>query len=114
MGVVQGERSKCKDKSRVFDITSTTIEHIYPQKAPPGEKDDELEACKQSIGNLTIAAPGENDKLGNKTFTKKKTVFQTSSLRMNRDIGANTSWTTVEVSERADTLAKAALKIFRA
>lgn len=105
---------KCKDKSRIFDITSTTIEHVYPQKAADEDKIDALEAKKQEIGNLTIAAPSENDKLGNKPFAKKKKAFKSSGLKMNRDIGENEAWTEKEVNDRADALSEAALKIFRA
>lgn len=105
---------KCKDKSRIFDISSTTIEHVYPQNAAEEDKVDALESKKQEIGNLSIAAPSENDKLGNKPFGKKRKAFQNSGLKLNRDIGENDSWTEQIVSDRATKFSEAALKIFRA
>ncbi|MFV0411149.1 MAG: DUF262 domain-containing protein [Paracoccus sp. (in: a-proteobacteria)] len=105
---------KCKDKSRVFDIAGTTIEHVYPQKAATADKDAGLEKRRHDLGNLTIAAPGENDKLGNKPYKKKRAVFQNSGLRINREIGANGDWTAELIGQRGESLSKMALKIFRA
>ncbi|MCC6207364.1 MAG: HNH endonuclease [Gammaproteobacteria bacterium] len=63
----QGE-PKCIDKTRVFDLPGTTLEHVYPRSASAAERKADLEEVKQSLGNLTILGTGENDKLANKSF----------------------------------------------
>lgn len=103
---------KCKDKTRVFDFSSTTLEHVYPKSAKDVDKIAELEAVKHTIGNLTIFDPKDNQAAANKPYTVKCSILQASSLKLNRDIGANSKWNAAAVKERTDTLIKMALKVF--
>ena len=63
---------KCIDKSRVFDFSNTTLEHVYPQSPEEDKKNSELEEIKHTLGNLTILGPTDNKELGNKNFDEKK------------------------------------------
>jgi hypothetical protein len=103
---------KCKDKTRVFDFSNTTLEHVYPQAVEAKSQDAALEKVKHTIGNLTIFGPEDNDKVGNKLFADKKPVLEKSSLQLNRDIGKNDKWTADLVNKRTDALVKIALKVF--
>lgn len=105
-------RPKCKDKSRVFDFSNTTLEHIYPQNAKPADRNAELEEVKHLIGNLTVFGPEDNDGLGNKSFAEKRNALRSSNLKLNRDVGESTDWTADHVRKRTDLLAKMAVKIF--
>jgi hypothetical protein len=103
---------KCKDKSMIFDFANTTLEHIYPQSPKAGEKNASLEKVKHEIGNLTIFGPGDNDGLGNKSFADKLDVLKNSKLRLTREVGANTNWTSALVNTRTERLVQMALKVF--
>lgn len=107
----QGE-PKCIDKTRVFDLPGTTLEHVYPKSASAAETKADLEEVKNTLGNLTVLGPGENDKLANKSFADKQKVLATSSMRLNTDIAKETAWTKAVVEERTDLLVKMALVVF--
>ena len=103
---------RCKDKTRVFDVWNTTLEHVYPSSAEEQEKDQMLEAVKDTIGNLTICGPGENNNLANKGFAEKRSIFANSGLQLNRNIAERNDWTATDVEKRADLLLEMALKVF--
>ena len=103
---------KCKDKTRVFDFSNTTLEHVYPQSAKGSDKIAVLEAVKHTIGNLTIFGPKDNETAANRPYTAKRPFLQESNLKLNRDIGANKNWTRKIVEKRTAELAKLAIKIF--
>lgn len=107
----QGE-PKCHDKTRVFDLPGTTLEHVYPKSAGAAEEKADLEQVKHALGNLTVLGPGENDKLANKSFAEKRTVLATSSMRLNTDIAKETAWTKAIIEARTGQLVKMALKVF--
>ena len=103
---------KCKDKTRVFDFSNTTLEHIYPQSAKGSDKKKDLENVKHALGNLTVFGPNDNDAAANKPFAEKRPILQESNLKLNRDIGAYNDWTAVKAKRRADELVAMALKVF--
>lgn len=103
---------KCKDKTRVFDFSNTTLEHVYPRSADAAHKLATMEPLKHDLGNLTIFGPDDNGKLANKPFAEKKTMLAGSSLKLNRDIALNAVWTETEVADRTNKLLEMALKIF--
>lgn len=102
----------CKDRTRVFDVANTTLEHVYPQRLEVEEQNPELEGVKHTLGNLTVLGLGENSEMGNKTFSHKRVTFKRSNLRMNRQISENESWTRATVEERTALLSEMAERIF--
>ena len=102
----------CKDKTRVLDIVSTTLEHVYPQKIEAHDQDGGLETIKHTLGNLTMLGPGENNAAGNQKFGDKRKALKKSNLRMNREIAENDSWIRANVEKRTAFLAEMAEKIF--
>ena len=103
---------KCKDKTRIFDFSNTTLEHIYPQSVKGTDKIEALEADKHTIGNLTIFSHQDNDTVANKTYSAKRAVLQTSNLKLNRDIAVSENWTAKEIEKRTTRLIEMALRVF--
>ena len=103
---------KCREKTRVFDFSNTTIEHIYPQSVDADDKDPGLEEIKHALGNLTIFGPDDNDKQGNRPFLQKRDLLVASNLKLNRDLGNNDQWTEDKVNERTNHLVKMAVRVF--
>lgn len=103
---------ECQEKTRNYDFIGSTIEHIYPRSAPAASQDYALEPLKNTLGNLTVMDPADNQAGDNDDFATKRPIFLTSSVTMNKEIGANTQWTNIEVNIRAEQLKDAACKIF--
>jgi len=103
---------KCKDKTRVFDFSNTTLEHVYPQSAKGADKVDALEEVKHTIGNLTIFGPNDNEASANKPYAAKRAVLKASNLKLNREISENDQWTAATVDGRTKSLIGMALKVF--
>ena len=100
------------DKMITFNFDQTTIEHVYPQTPRQGKIDNFLEPEKHLIGNLSIWAPGENNRAGNLPFNQKIGMYQGSSLLINRQLGTLTSWNITELNNRKHVLLDMAKKIF--
>jgi hypothetical protein len=100
----------CNDKSRVFDFSNTSIEHIYPQNASP--KDPALEPLVNNLGNLTFLSPTENDAMGNKSFTVKKPLLAKSTVLLNHDIAKAPTWDVAAIDSHRELLIKMAQKVF--
>lgn len=104
---------KCMDKTRIYDFSSTTIEHVYPRNAHGTVINTTLEPLKNEIENLTIMGPTDNGLGGNSDFITKKPLFLASSVTLNLDIGNLSQWTTAELATRKDQLKDMACKIFK-
>ncbi|MCC3154615.1 DUF262 domain-containing HNH endonuclease family protein [Hymenobacter sp. BT770] len=102
----------CKDKTRNYDFTGSTIEHIYPRNAPPAGKDLNLEPLKNRLGNLTFMGQADNGKGGNGNFASKKQIFAASSVTMNKEIAQKAQWSAAEVMARANELNDMACAVF--
>lgn len=104
---------QCYDKSRVFDFSGTSIEHIYPRRANANVLDHNFEPLKNSLGNLTIMDPGQNSIGGNESFDEKKPLYQSSTVELTREIGAKHAWTLADIEAHRGFLLDAAVTIFR-
>ena len=102
---------KCLDKMQVFDPSATTVEHVYPEKATP--PDLVMLPLLDTLGNLTLLGPNDNDAAGNEAFTIKKAIFAKSPLTLNQEISQKPAWTEAVVKARQIDLEDAAIKIFR-
>jgi hypothetical protein len=105
---------KCRDMTRIFDVSSITMEHIYPQNPPPGARDSQLDLMVGSLGNMTFLGPGDNDKVANKDFPTKKPVYAQSAVLMNQQLATLASWSVADVQNRQRELTDLALKVFTA
>lgn len=102
----------CLDKTRVYDFTSTTIEHVYPRNASGTTIDNTLEPLKNSLENLTFMGPTDNVAGNNDPFNVKRPIFQASSVSLNTDIASLTQWTTAELATRKSYLKDMVCAIF--
>ncbi|WP_282054533.1 DUF262 domain-containing protein [Maribacter luteus] len=102
----------CMDKTRVYDFTSTTIEHVYPRNATGTNIDSGLEPLKNSLENLTFMGATDNVAGSNDSFNIKRPIFQASSVGLNIDIGNLAQWTTTELAARKTSLKDMACAIF--
>lgn len=103
---------KCLDKTRIYDFSSTTIEHVYPRNASGNVIDATLEPFKNSIENLTFMGPTDNVAGRSDSFQTKKSIFLASSVGLNIDIGNLTQWSTLELTSRKLSLKNMACAIF--
>lgn len=102
----------CSQNHRVISFDSSTIEHVYPRSAKAADVDSDIEPIKDSLGNLTILGPNENSNIGNESFKKKRSVFKSSAIEMNHQIGQRPNWTKACIEAREKVLVQAALRIF--
>lgn len=96
----------------VFDLASTTLEHIYPQKATTSAHDAALEGLKSRLGNLTVLSATDNSQIGNVDFLAKKVLFSKSTVTLNQEISKLTAWTEKSLELREKRLFDLALKVF--
>lgn len=104
---------QCRDKSRVFDFTNTTIEHIYPQNASGTNLDQSMEGLKHTLGNLTFLGREDNEMADDSNFNTKKSILSSSSVQMNRKIAEKTTWSATEVQARQQILIEISKKVFK-
>ena len=67
-----------------------------------------LAAQSDSIGNLILAEPDFNNKLGNKPFANKLTMLKRSKIFLDPPLVSATTWTPTEITQRGEWLADAA------
>lgn len=87
-----------------------TIEHYlrwYPEAPDP-----QLDVLLDTLGNLTILSPSENDAAGAKRFSDKKKYLSESATLLNKQIAAEPQWTAAVVEKRHARLIDIALRIF--
>ncbi|MCY2977216.1 MAG: DUF262 domain-containing HNH endonuclease family protein [Planctomycetota bacterium] len=101
------------DTMTIFDITATTLEHVYPQTADTSEFDIDMEPIKNSLGNLAIMAQADNGAARNSAFTTKKIEFAKSSVNLTKRLAEFKSWTPKELAKREKELIDMALSVFK-
>jgi hypothetical protein len=104
-------RPNCRDNTRVLDFENSTIEHIYPENA--AAPDPHLDPYLDTLGNLTILGPEDNDAAGHKSFADKRRYFEASQNMLNRQIAAEADWTADAVRRRQERLVEMGLAVFR-
>ncbi|MGB5684958.1 MAG: DUF262 domain-containing protein [Candidatus Electrothrix sp.] len=99
------------------DLTSTTIEHVLPQKLTSkwltelGKDADKIHSrIADTFGNLTLT--GYNSELSNLPFTEKKEKLSNTHIELNRWIIEQTDWGEKEVKNRGEELFKIAKSIW--
>lgn len=124
------ERQRCKEVSGLrpkyeWDELANrdkkdSIEHILPEKIRSDDGKDlvpdwcgvfspkEHEIFVKKLGNLTLTE--KNSSLGNKNFTKKKTIYPESLWQIEKDIGTYIEWKMKNIEEREEKLVSFAKK----
>lgn len=104
-------RPVCRDRTRVLDFENSTIEHIYPEHA--AQADPALDPYLDTLGNLTILGPEDNDAAGDKSFVDKRRYFEHSHSLLNREISREAAWSVEAVLRRQERLVAMGLSVFR-
>jgi hypothetical protein len=98
-------------------LAGLQIEHVMPQtltdswKAGLGENWETVhELLLHTVGNLTLT--GYNAPLSNDEYSRKRELFLTSHLELNRYFEAITEWNEQAIRQRAEVLADKALKVW--
>lgn len=97
------------DENYVFNV-----EHVMPQRETSNWPIDEqlAQQFRKRLGNMTLLSPDENVKLGNKSFSEKRTIYLRSSLLLTQSIGNYTAWGPTEIDQWQEALADLAVKIW--
>lgn len=110
------------DSKEKIDTSNFTIEHVIPQNEELCKEWQTMlgpdwktvqEVWLQRLGNITLT--GYNSKYSDRPFTDKKTIedgFNESSLRLNKFIREQASWTAMEMEKRGKDLAAKAVGIW--
>ena len=100
-------------------LDDLNIEHIMPQKINSywknitGLDEDEYTNVVNRLGNLTLAAVGDNSKMSNNDFDYKKSILQeTKHLKMNEKILQKDCWTVEDIDNRTKELTDKFIQIF--
>lgn len=108
-------------ESRVaLDLDKLTVEHIMPQKRKDewvditsDLSDEEYANYVNRLGNLTLAAKGDNSQMGNENFSDKKKILQKSShIKMNEEILSKNKWTIDDIKKRTTSLTNRLLSLY--
>jgi predicted transport protein len=109
-------------RKEAVPVDEYTIEHIMPQSVSgSAEWQADLgpdwkrvhETWLHTLGNLTLT--GYNSEYSNRPFAEKRSIaggLAESPLRLNRGLGARTTWNEGTIAERAERLAAAAAQVW--
>ncbi len=108
-----------------IDLEGLEIEHIMPQKLSGSSAvvkwrkmlgDNWQEIHKKyvhTIGNLSLTSSKKNKEMSNKDFLSKQNVdYQTSKLKLSKNLGEGEIWNEEKIKERADWLIAIAKKVW--
>jgi alkylated DNA nucleotide flippase Atl1 len=103
-----------------FEKADLTIEHVLPQTLNEewrehlidlGQEPDEVhQSLAHTLGNLTLTA--FNGTLSNNPFERKRQIYGSSHLELNRALAEQHAWGGDEILARADELADHAIAIW--
>lgn len=104
-------KEKSINVSAVYEFSSMTLEHVYPQN--PSVKDLNIEEHLNSLGNLTLLDPSLNSSLGNLDYSEKYSfLVERSKLAINSDFANYPSWNRENLLDRQKRLIDAAKSVF--
>ncbi|MEO1696618.1 MAG: DUF262 domain-containing HNH endonuclease family protein [Planctomycetota bacterium] len=95
---------------------TATLEHIFPTSATEAEwgaRAQSLVARRNHLGNLTLLAPKENARAGNRSYSKKKPLYASSVLALTRSVVEAKAWSEAAIKRRAESLAELADEVWR-
>ncbi len=96
------------------DVELVNLEHIYPKSAKtadwPKFTADDLRTYVPRIGNMCLLRKGPNGRIGNKPWSVKKPVLQSSALFLTTETVTYGDWSRETIDARQKDLAKLAVK----
>lgn len=105
-------RIKKEDRSRIFEFSQTTLEHLYPYNAKEGDRNNVLETMKNHIGNIALLDINRNAKNDNKSFSGKKENFKNTGIGIHKHLLTKKDWTKEEIDELTELYINYSCKVF--
>jgi hypothetical protein len=100
-----------------FESNRFNIEHILPQNPDSGWdnfSDEEVDAFKYRLGNMTLCETNLNRQLGNDDYNSKREGYNNSVFSLTRKLAEkNQDWNVKSISARQNWMAKQAVSIWR-
>ncbi|GHU54921.1 hypothetical protein FACS1894132_10270 [Clostridia bacterium] len=100
----------------IVSLDDLSVEHIFPQHPNANSNWGSLDKLRvHTLGNLTLAHWEDNSAMSNKPFDEKLNMengYKKSALRLNAEIVTQTVWGDKQISDRADSLADIAKKVW--
>ncbi|GAB6042097.1 DUF262 domain-containing protein [Endothiovibrio diazotrophicus] len=102
-----------------LDFASDTfnVEHVLPQNAPDGWggfSNDEADALRYRLGNMTLLRSGTNRKIGAESYSAKRDAYRASGFSITQRLAdENAEWTPERVANRQEWMANQATSIWR-
>lgn len=101
-----------------YSIQSTkySLEHIAPENPKDGwdefdNRDKDLFLWR--LGNLALLSTKENKRAGNRPFSKKRAIYESSNFELTQNCAAHDEWTPGAINQRQREMAKIANVIWR-
>ncbi len=105
------------EQAPAHDLTS--VDHILPQNPSVAWLDvkrqfrDGFRGYIYRLGNMTLMAPGENQKIGNAGFEEKRAAYVQDALEITRRVAEAEKWTPKEIDQRQKWMATVAVQVWR-
>ncbi|WP_434657510.1 DUF262 domain-containing protein [Sulfurimonas sp. NW9] len=100
-----------QNRTQTVNYEDLTVEHILPQTEYANLGScwtysfdlGEYEKYVHTLGNLTLVTQEKNSQLGNRCFDEKKSIYQTDSFMMTKELETKYSdWSSEEIEKHAD------------
>ncbi len=105
-----------RESQHQIQFSSTTLEHICPQKPDLWNLDSSTRERHSlfvnRIGNLSLLTVKANSRLSNNPFRNKKKFYKDENLKVNEQVIKKDAWTEAEIIKRQDWLSKFAVDIW--
>lgn len=106
--------------SIVINERRYTVEHVLPRSEthlsgwPEFDGDEHLDYVSR-IGNLTLLGNADNrpGSADNRSFSRKKAIYENSVILLTREIAQAMAWSPEEIEKRQDRLARLAAEVWR-
>lgn len=113
------EKIENKANTAILDMSALSIEHIMPQKISPywkkkaGVDGEEYTELVNTIGNLTLVTKRDNSAAGNKSFEKKKKIFEdTLHIQLNKALYEKEDWTAEMILYRGEKIVDTFIEMY--
>ncbi|PME55963.1 DUF262 domain-containing protein [Vibrio lentus] len=105
-------RLKREDITTVFDFNNTSLEHLYPYSAKPEDVSEDMEAIKNSVGNLVLLDLDRNRSNDNKIFEEKRDAFDNTGIGVHKLVFDSESWGNEEAKVLEEKYLECAKRVF--
>lgn len=108
--------SRMSGKDYSVQSTKHSLEHILPENPKDGwdefdNRDKDLFLWR--LGNLALLNTKENKRAGNRPFSDKRAIYESSSFKLTQNCTEHDEWTPGAINQRQREMAKIASAIWR-